>query len=175
MDIALDTCDAILARHRAALGPDFTAYRNHVQRVVRLTLSRLGPDTELRVPVEIAGAFHDLAIWTHGTFDYLDPSTRLALEYLAGQGLSHWAEPVSAMIGWHHAVRARTPGSPEETFRRADWTDVTLGLRHWDFPRARYRSLLEAWPDAGFHRRLVELGCRNLLRHPLRPLPMFRW
>ncbi len=175
MEPALATCDAILEAHRDALGPDYTAYRNHVQRVVRLALSQLPAGGELQKQVEIAGAFHDLGIWTHGTFDYIGPSADFARTYLAAHALDEWEQTVTAMIEWHHGMRPRPQGSPEEVFRRADWTDVTLGLRHWDFPRAEYRALLRRWPDAGFHRRLVQLGLRNLARHPFRPLPMFRW
>ena len=34
----------------------------------------------------IAAAFHDIGIWTAGTFDYLEPSVRVAAAYLTGTG-----------------------------------------------------------------------------------------
>ncbi|WP_239990656.1 MULTISPECIES: hypothetical protein [unclassified Pseudomonas] len=35
-------------------------------------------DRPLSCAVQIAAAFHDLGIWTHGTLDYLAPSRMLA-------------------------------------------------------------------------------------------------
>jgi hypothetical protein len=32
-----------------------------------------------------------------------------------------------------------------------------------------------AWPDAGFHRRLVQLTVDRFRHHPLSPLPMVKW
>jgi hypothetical protein len=34
---------------------------------------------------------------------------------------------------------------------------------------------LQAWPNAGFHRRLAQLAFERLRSHPLSPLPMLRW
>jgi hypothetical protein len=31
------------------------------------------------------------------------------------------------------------------------------------------------WPNAGFHRRLVQLTFDRLWKHPLTPLPMVKW
>ena len=61
-----------------------------------------------------------------------------------------------------------------ESFRRADWIDVSRGLRTFGVPRPFIASLFSAWPSAGFHRRLVELTLDRLWRHPLSPLPMVR-
>jgi len=79
------TVNTILHTHAAVLGQDFAGYRNHVYRVLNLCRyiaggSRVEVDT-----LAVAAAFHDLGIWTHGTFDYIGPSAELARTYL----LSH--------------------------------------------------------------------------------------
>lgn len=168
--------DEVLDAHAAALAADFRAYRNHTYRVANLCAA-LSPDVPGRMEkIALAAAFHDLGIWTDGTFDYLAPSVRLARAHLARAGRSEWEDEITAMISEHHKLsRARAePGSLVEPFRRADWIDVTRGLRTFGLPRSLLREVFAAWPDAGFHWRLVRLGLRRLRTHPLSPLPMFR-
>jgi hypothetical protein len=77
----------------------------------------------------------------------------------------------------HHKI-SRWRGDPQwivEPFRRAHWTDVTLGLVRFGLPRALLREVQAAWPDAGFHLLLVRLELRHLGRHPLNPLPVLKW
>ena len=62
-----------------------------------------------------------------------------------------------------------------ETFRRADWIDVSNGMLRFGLPRAVVREVRRTFPDAGFHRRLLQLTLRRFRRHPLSPLPMMRW
>lgn len=98
------TLDTILQGHATALGRDFTAYRNHAYRVANFCLA-LAPDRAMRVDmVAIAAAFHDLGIWTAGTFDYLRPSVNLAKSYVHHAGRSDWAEELEAMIVEHHKL-----------------------------------------------------------------------
>ena len=80
------------------------------------------------------------------------------------------------MIRQHHKVRAYGdhPGSLVEAFRRADWVDVTRGLRTFGLPRAYVAELFARWPGAGFHKRLLQLSLKRLRTHPLSPLPMFK-
>jgi hypothetical protein len=61
-----------------------------------------------------------------------------------------------------------------ESFRRAGWIDVTVGLRRFGIPRPFIARLFATWPDAGFHRRLVQLALDRFRTHPLTPLPMVR-
>ena len=170
------TLDEVLHAHAAALGGDFTGYRNHAYRVANLCAALARPDAEAMEKIALAAAFHDLGIWTDGTLDYLPPSIRLAREHLARAGRPEWADEVAAMIADHHKVSpARAaPGSLVEPFRRADWIDVTRGLRTFGLPRALLREVFAAWPNAGFHRRLMQLSLHRLRTHPLSPLPMFR-
>jgi hypothetical protein len=65
-------------------------------------------------------------------------------------------------------------GGLVEPFRRADWTDVMRGLVTFGLPRRFVREVYATWPDAGFRRRLVQLGLTRLRTHPLSPLPMVK-
>jgi predicted metal-dependent HD superfamily phosphohydrolase len=164
----------IIQAHAPALGRDRLAYTNHVLRVLRF-FQELGggcPDQ-----VVIAAAFHDLGIWTDGTFDYLMPSVRLAHQYLESTGHGSHAPEVEAIILNHHKLtRYRGPfGRSVELFRRADLVDVSLGLIRFGIQRAVVRDIRASLPNSGFHRRLTTLVVRQLLHHPLRPLPMVRW
>ena len=61
-----------------------------------------------------------------------------------------------------------------EGFRRADWIDVTRGLRSFGVSRSFVARLFATWPSAGFHWRLVTLTLDRFQHHPLTPLPMIR-
>jgi len=80
------------------------------------------------------------------------------------------------MIVNHHKItRADAdPGSLVEVFRRADWIDVSRGLRRFGLSRTFIESVFAHWPDAGFHWRLVELTVDRFRHHPLSPLPMVK-
>lgn len=174
--------DAILQPHAAALGADLTGYRNHACRVALHCVDLVGSARALD-EITVAAAFHDLAIWTDGTFDYLEPSAGLADAYLqqrAAGEVGHAARrtrdmrvEVRRMIVGHHRL-TRADGLAE-AFRRADWVDVSLGLLTFGLPRARIRERGREWPSAGFHRRLLALAVARLRSHPFDPLPMLRW
>jgi hypothetical protein len=169
--------DEILGAHAPALGLAREAYRNHVVRVLNFVFA-LAPQLEGGgEQVTIAAAFHDLGIWTDRTFDYLGPSRRLARDYLAARGLAHLAPEVEAIIEQHHKIRPyRGPFHlPVEAFRRADLVDVTLGVVRAGLEAGFVRAVRASLPNAGFHARLVVLTGRQLLRSPLRPLPMLHW
>jgi hypothetical protein len=169
--------DAILTVHAAEIGADLTAYRNHTYRVANLCLAQGRDDPASVEKIGIAAAFHDLGIWTDHTFDYLEPSVRLATAYLDEAGKAGWTGEIAAMIREHHKIRRyRTnPSWLVEPFRRADWIDVTGGALTFGTPRTFIRELYREWPDAGFHRLLVRLELRHLGKHPLKPLPVLRW
>lgn len=173
----LPTVDRVLNDHAAELGRDLIGYRNHVYRVVNLCLAIV---SDRRVEVEkiaVAAVFHDLAIWTHNTFDYIAPSVAIAREHLAGRGLTDWVPEIEAMILEHHKITPSRadPRALVEAFRRADWIDVSRGLRTFGLPRTFVAAVLTTWPSAGFHRRLVELTLARFWKHPLTPLPMVKW
>ena len=186
------TVDEVLNDHASELGHDLIAYRNHVYRVVNLCLAIVGDGRVELEKIAVAAVFHDLGIWTNQTFDYLAPSVAVAREYLAARGLAEWIPEIEAMIVNHHKVtptltnphpsttaRGALSGvegqSLVESFRRADWIDVTRGLRRFGVSRTFVAAVAATWPNAGFHRRLVELTIDRWWKHPLNPLPMVKW
>ncbi len=168
--------DGVLQSHERALGRDFTAYRNHAYRVVNLCAVLRPGEGVQREKFALAAAFHDLGIWTDRTFDYLPPTIRLAGAHLEQCGCAQWKPDISAMILQHHKITRYRGAADElvEPFRQADWVDVTHGLLSFGVPRARLREIFAAWPDAGFHVRLVQLSAKRLLTHPWSPLPMLK-
>src|SRR6266850_996863 len=81
---------------------------------------------------------HDLRIWTNKTFDYIAPSVAIAREHLAARGMTDWIPEIEAMIVDHHKVTPsrENPQALVESFRRADWIDVSRGLRRFGLPRS---------------------------------------
>ena len=146
----LPVVDAVLDAHAGALGRDLTAYRHHVYRVVNLAAQFGSRDREWLEQAEVAGAFHDLGIWTAGTFDYLEPSVALARPTSPGP-VARRGPPRSCK---RFAITTRSPalrgpaGALAEPFRRADWTDVTLGWRRFGLPASVYAAIRARWPDA---------------------------
>lgn len=173
---SLPTVEEILDDHAPELGHDLPAYRNHVYRVANLCVAILDSRVELE-KIAVAAVFHDLGIWTNHTFDYIAPSVALAREHLAARGMADWIPEIEAMIVDHHKVTPSHahPLSLVESFRRADWIDVSRGFRRFGLPRTFIAAVEAAWPNAGFHRRLVQLTIDRLLKHPLTPLPMVKW
>ncbi len=173
---SIPALDALLGAHRDALGADFVGYRHHTYRVVNLCVALSPAAAGELEKVATAAAFHDLGIWTDRTFDYLLPSMRLATSHLERAGRQEWVRDVSTMILEHHKVsRLReAQDSLTETFRRADWIDVSRGLLAFGLSREYIGHLYSKWPSAGFHWRLVQLSFGRLLTHPWNPLPMLR-
>ena len=100
----------------------------------------------------------------------------LAHAYLVANARQGWTAEIEGMIAGHHKITRSTanPDSLIEAFRRADWIDVTRGLRRFGMSRPFIARLFATWPSAGFHWRLVTLTLDRFRRHPLRPLPMVR-
>ncbi|MDB5971229.1 MAG: hypothetical protein JWQ90_3679 [Hydrocarboniphaga sp.] len=81
------------------------------------------------------------------------------------------------MIQQHHKITRHSAANGErvEAFRKADWIDVSLGLLPFGLSREFRRQLKASFPNAGFHKRLVQLSTSRLKTHPLSPMPMMRW
>ncbi|GAA3975495.1 HD domain-containing protein [Allohahella marinimesophila] len=167
--------DQLLAEHSSQLGADLRAYTNHCYRVFNLALLMTDPQADTGEKLSIACAFHDLGIWTDNTFDYIDPSVDLAQAYLEKIGKPGWSDEVSQMISEHHKVTSSSGSDLVEKFRQADWIDVTMGMRSFGIDRLTIRALYEVFPTHGFHKRLAQLSAHDFVKHPLKPLPMFRW
>ncbi len=174
---SLPIVDAVLADHAQVVGRDLPGYRHHVYRVVNLAAWQAGPRPRRLEVLQVAGAFHDLGIWTAGTFDYLGPSMALARDYLARAGWQDAVDDVEAMIAQHHKITraAASGGSLVEAFRRADWVDVSAGAVRFDLPLEVVDRIRRRWSDEGFHWRLLQLSAGRLVTHPRHPLPMLRW
>lgn len=172
-----------LAPWTAQLGADRVAYAHHVMRVLLLCdrlearIREVSDSPPSHRPEYLAAAaFHDLGIWTEGTFDYLAPSVKLARQWLASHAQEHLEPLVTRMIEQHHKIRqADASSSPVEVFRRADTIDVTYGLRRFGLPLREYRAIVRRYPDAGFHRRLVAIAWRQARTNPTSPFPMLKW
>jgi hypothetical protein len=174
---SVPTVEEVLDDHAAELGHDLIAYRNHVYRVVNLCLAIVGDSRAELEKIAVAAVFHDLGIWTNHTFDYIAPSVALAREHLAARRMADWIPEVEAMIVDHHKVTPARANARSlvESFRRADWIDVSRGFRRFGLPRRFIADVAAMWPNAGFHRRLVQLTFDRLWKHPLTPLPMVKW
>ena|GEM_PF-2124038 len=62
-----------------------------------------------------------------------------------------------------------------EVFRKGDVVDFSLGIVKCGLSGAYIRSVKQQFPNAGFHLRLVQLELGWLPKHPLNPLPVFKW
>ncbi|GAO44696.1 hypothetical protein [Flavihumibacter petaseus] len=166
--------DELLAKYQPVIGKDFYRYRNHVTRVYRNCLL-LDQQPGNQDKYAYAAVFHDIGIWTNNTIDYLQPSIAVACEYLAGIGKKDWIAEITLMIYWHHKITRynRLYKETVEVFRKADWIDVSLGVLAFGATRSRIRENREQLPNLGFHMFLLRKLGKNLLKHPLNPLPMF--
>jgi hypothetical protein len=163
--------DAVLDRHRDALGDDLPTYRNHVYRCINYHELLLGapiPDV-----AALAWAAHDLGIWTARTFDYLTPSADLAARHADEFGIVD-IDRLQTLITEHHRLR-RTDDRVTETFRRADLVDVSRGLLRNHIGRSAVHAVVAELPYRGFHAFLAKGLADYAARHPSRPLPMMRW
>lgn len=172
----LPLVDDTLGKFRLTIGRDFEAYRNHVYRVINLCYSASDLSESEKDKIQIAACFHDIGIWTASTLDYLSPSEKVASDYLRAVGKQAWVAEITEMIEMHHRIRSCASSTFPliELFRRADIADFSLGMFPMGHSRKLITGLKSAFPNRGFHWRLVQLGSRWLLRHPLNPLPMFR-
>jgi hypothetical protein len=169
--------EEILAPWRACIGADFIGYKNHVYRVLYCCFALHDCSAEDRRKLIIAGAFHDLGIWSAGTVDYLSPSIELAMVYLRENDLADWSKEIALIIYLHHKLRAyRDANFPlVEVFRKADLADVSLGFVKHGVPAATIRTIKLAFPNAGFHKRLLRLAGGWFAKHPVSPPPFMKW
>jgi hypothetical protein len=176
MIVGLPVVESVLEHHAGRIASDLPAYRNHVYRIVNLVdaLAPVGPADH---PVlATAAVFHDIGLWTAGSWDYIPPSIAAAEQWLREHAADGMVPLVRDMIAQHHKLSPCSPGTHPlvEAFRRADWCDVTRGLRPCGVPAERYREILCLFPALGFHRRLLGLALHHAWRQPLRPFPMLR-
>jgi hypothetical protein len=169
--------EEILAPWRICIRDDFAGYRNHVYRVLHFGFALRDCTEEERHKLVIAGAFHDLGIWSAGTVDYLRPSIALAMAYLQEHDLRRWGQEITLIIDLHHKLRPyRDANFPlVEVFRKADLADFSLGFVKGGVPAATVRDVKAAFPNAGFHKRLMQLAGGWFAKHPVSPPPFMKW
>lgn len=177
IEIAITELDELLEPWRPVLGADRDGYRNHCTRMLNFCFALHPPADDEREKCVIAACFHDLGLWTRNTLDYLPPSVQLAHDWLRAHNRNDWCEEIGLMIDEHHRLRpVRHATYPLiEAFRRADLVDFSLGLAGAGLERTFVAAVRAQIPNAGFHRRLVQLTLRQLRRDPLHPLPMMKW
>jgi hypothetical protein len=160
IEASIPLLEEILGKWSQEIGGDYAAYKNHVYRMVHFCFALHPCSDEERQKIIIAGCFHDLGIWSDGTIDYLPPS-----------------EEVGLMIDMHHKLRrfddARYPLA--EVFRKADLVDVSLGLVKFGIPKSQVESVKAQFPNAGFHKRLMQLAGGWFAKHPVSPPPFLKW
>jgi hypothetical protein len=163
--------EAVLDRHRDALGGDRSAYGNYVYRCLSYHQLLLG--FSITDVAALAWATHDLGIWTAGTFDYMAPSSVLAAAYAGEFGIADTGQ-LRVLVTEHHRLR-RVDDRVTETFRQADLIDVSRGVLRHGIGRSAIRAAVDKLPYNGFHAFLARGLTGYAARHPLRPLPMMRW
>ncbi|TKT85993.1 phosphohydrolase [Dyadobacter frigoris] len=164
-----------MSKFKSLMGVDYERYKNHVYRVfLNCTLIDNKKDNEDKYA--IAAVLHDVGIWTDHTFDYLYPSIEQARIHLTEIDRTDWIAEISLMIYWHHKM-SKYQGTHEhmvETFRKADWIDVSLGLLTFKSDKKKISENRKRFPNLGFHTFLVKESLKNLLKHPTNPLPIFK-
>ncbi len=167
--------DEILAEHKTSLGASYGGYRNHVYRMVNFCFAQRELSESERTKMIIAGSYHDIGIWSGKTFDYLPPSIELAEKYLDRSGHTEWIAEITEMIDQHHKLRPIRPDSLAEVFRRADLTDVSLGVFRSGISKEQIRNIKHEFPNEGFHKKLLNVAGRWICRHPFRPVPVLKF
>jgi hypothetical protein len=175
--------EGILHSWRERLGADYDGYRGHVYRVFNLTIFGANARGSEIDAIAAAAAFHDLAIWSDRTFDYIEPSCVRAERWIIDarrNGIpirTSDGAAIALMISEHHKL-TRYRGQHErlvDAFRRADLLDLSRGLLSAGLPRKYGRRLRKMFPTAGFHRAIVRIGTGWAVRHPTHPLPMMKF
>ncbi|HET9908883.1 MAG TPA: hypothetical protein VFQ23_19690 [Anaerolineales bacterium] len=169
--------EEILETRKLNFENDYAGYKNHVYRMINFCFALRDCDKEESEKLIIAGCFHDIGIWLGNTFDYLHPSIALAKEYLKQNGLEHWHVEMELMIDMHHKLMPyRDERYPlVEVFRKGDLVDFSLGIVKCGLPKSFVNRVKSQFPNAGFHKRLVQLELSWVAKHPLNPLPILKW
>jgi hypothetical protein len=166
-----------LARWAESLSAARDAYRGHAYRVFNVA-HRLVGSTLHDEALAVASAFHDLGIWSDGTFDYLPPSIARAAEFARERTPDVDSPLVARMIDNHHLLfpyREPPDAAIVEAFRKADLVDVSAGMYRAGLDREFLRELTIAFPYAGFHGAITRAASSWFVTHPSRPLPMVRF
>ncbi len=175
MEYSNKIIEDLIQKFKPAMGEDYDRYKNHVYRVF-LNCLLIDNEKTNEEKYAIAAVFHDIGIWTNHTFDYLDPSIEQARIYLAEIGKQDLIDEISLMIYWHHKV-GKYKGKHEkivESFRKADWIDVSLGLLTFGFDKQKIKENRSKLANLGFYIFLIKKIIKNFIKHPLNPIPVLK-
>jgi hypothetical protein len=153
-------------RHKDALGDARTAYYNHCLRVASFALYHLGGkvSTEEAEAIEIALAYHDLALWSDNAMAYLEPSYERAKKNVNKDGKEAQIASlplIHDLIHWHHKFTSfkSSKGARHDLLvnavRMGDWTDFTLGLLRFGISPGNIAEVKTTLPNSGFHKALM--------------------
>jgi len=166
-DIDLDVdgsgVDRLLSEYKHVIGDDYGGYRNHLMRVLIYTNHFCGGVFEKpgsREAVEAALVFHDIALWTDGVLNYLDPSYERAVERVGSEFSEENLKLIHDIIVYHHKITDFEGDNANlvNAVRKADWIDATQGAVKHGMTAANIAVVNEAYPAAGFYDTLMAFG-----------------
>ena len=169
--------EKILSQYQQVIKNDLQGYRNHITRMLYFCHYLLPNITEQQSQkLQIAAAFHDIALWTHNRVDYLVPSYQECHKYLDNNNLNDWQQEIQIIIDMHHLLYEYQGPHQQltEAFRKADLTDFSLGIIKNGIDKTFIQQVKAQIPNAGFHRTLMRFSLKQLTRNPLNPMPMLR-
>ena len=153
----------------------FAGYRGHVYRVFNLARGLVDDADDRDDKLAISAAFHDIAAFAG--LDYLALSIGAQDAWLERTGRSEWSEELAVVVAQHHrfgTYRGRH-ARLAEPLRRADLADLSQGLIRSGIRKEHVRAVRRTF-DVGsfFTRSVARAAVRNLVRHPLDPMPHAR-
>ena len=188
-----ETLDSQLELVRDALAQDYDRYRNHCLRVYTFSMYFLPEVVVEEIPnalniLAVALAYHDVALWTDGALEYLDPSVKQMDSQLAKEEepiLNQEEMEIAGIIIEEHHKLTSYEGGKNETVnalvnaaRKADWADFTLGIVRWGLPAGLLEAAYDEVPELGFHVMLAKMGSRlspDSFVGRLAVLKIFKW
>jgi hypothetical protein len=165
----------ILSSYKNELGSNFEKYHNHACRVFLYAAKLSNANEDDQKQLAIAAAFHDIGIWSANTMDYVDPSIKLATEYLKRHKLEQLTETVSQIIDNHHKLTPFKGNHLAENFRKADLIDLTFGMIKFGLSSSQISECNKQYPTKGFQPYIFKEVFKNIVKHPLNPLPIMKW
>jgi len=176
---ANDIIEEVLEKFKSSIGKYFESYRNHVYRVVNFCILNMRQhcniDSDTIEKIAIASVYHDLGIWTSNTWDYLQPSIKMAKDYLSLRNKILWIDEISLMIDMHHKIKPyKGPNRlMVESFRRADLMDIP-GRSTFGISPNHIQSINEHFSDKSFKKYIYKRIVIEFIKKPWNPLPMIK-
>ena len=174
MNTQLQKIDTILEPYIERIGTDI-GYVNHTKRMFLYALELQDLDDVEKEKFIIALSFHDLGIWTERSFDYLDPSVALAIEYLKEHKKTEYEKDVVQMINEHHKLTPIKDNDLAELFRKVDMVDVYWGMVSFGIDKQKMKEIKKTYANNGFHLTLIKWFGKRLFEKPWSPMPMLKW